>query len=360
MLLDDAVAIRRLDSQAMIEIIAALPSDLAEAWAVAASADLHEAYRRITRLIIVGVDAAATAGEIVAALLGDLCNIPILVWQRPDLPAYADGQSALVLLIDPTGTTPALLAARDLADARGTKMMVITAAGSPLAQAAIQAGTPLWPYPYQGPARQGIGQMLGLLLGFVNRLGLVRDLSGDVAEAVTCLRQAQSAYAPERPPTENPPKRYAAQMIDRLPLIYASGNLAPIAQRWKNSLNQNAKTPALAESIDEMLYNGGSGLANLPANLRLATFALVSPLLDSAFVTAAHDALRRLLMMEGIVPDSITASGESPLAQMLSLLHFGDYVSYYLAIATDTDPTPTPARAELKRLLGKFGSNDLS
>jgi len=39
------------------------------------------------------------------------------------------------------------------------------------------------------------------------------------------------------------------------------------------------------------------------------------------------------------------------LAQMFSLLQFGDYVSYYLALAYGEDPTPIEILNELKRLL---------
>lgn len=49
--------------------------------------------------------------------------------------------------------------------------------------------------------------------------------------------------------------------------------------------------------------------------------------------------------------DSVRARGAGKLAQMFSLLQFGDYVSYYLALAYGEDPTPIEVLDELKRLL---------
>jgi len=49
--------------------------------------------------------------------------------------------------------------------------------------------------------------------------------------------------------------------------------------------------------------------------------------------------------------DSVRARGEGKLAQMFSLLQFGDYVSYYLALAYGEDPTPIDILVRLKKLL---------
>jgi glucose/mannose-6-phosphate isomerase len=45
------------------------------------------------------------------------------------------------------------------------------------------------------------------------------------------------------------------------------------------------------------------------------------------------------------------ASGESPLAQLLSTLVLGDYVSYYLALLKGLDPSPTPVLQLGKELI---------
>jgi len=46
-------------------------------------------------------------------------------------------------------------------------------------------------------------------------------------------------------------------------------------------------------------------------------------------------------------------TGKSKLAQMMSLILTGDYVSYYLALLYGTDPYPIKAVEYLKAELGK-------
>jgi glucose/mannose-6-phosphate isomerase len=54
------------------------------------------------------------------------------------------------------------------------------------------------------------------------------------------------------------------------------------------------------------------------------------------------------VMLEGQNTDTITALGDSRLANMWTALHYGDYASYYLAMAYGLDPTPVPMLADLK------------
>jgi glucose/mannose-6-phosphate isomerase len=49
----------------------------------------------------------------------------------------------------------------------------------------------------------------------------------------------------------------------------------------------------------------------------------------------------------------VFAQGEGRLAKLWSLLQFGDYVSYYLALDYGIDPTPVEALNELKSALSE-------
>lgn len=60
---------------------------------------------------------------------------------------------------------------------------------------------------------------------------------------------------------------------------------------------------------------------------------------------------REILMVEGFGTDVIEARGDTRLAQQWTALHFGDYTSYYLAMAYGVDPTPVDAIEDLKSKL---------
>jgi glucose/mannose-6-phosphate isomerase len=62
---------------------------------------------------------------------------------------------------------------------------------------------------------------------------------------------------------------------------------------------------------------------------------------------------RELLLRQRVAVETLRGRGESRLAQMLSLIHFDDYVSFYLAMLNGVDPTPVETIAFLKRRLAE-------
>jgi glucose/mannose-6-phosphate isomerase len=64
-------------------------------------------------------------------------------------------------------------------------------------------------------------------------------------------------------------------------------------------------------------------------------------------------ATKDIMMLEGIAIDIIDGRGNSKLEQLWSMILFGDYMAYYMAIAYDTDPTPIPAIEALKQEMRK-------
>ena len=45
---------------------------------------------------------------------------------------------------------------------------------------------------------------------------------------------------------------------------------------------------------------------------------------------------------------TVEAEGEGRLAQLLDVIHLGDWMSYYLALDNDVDPGPIDAISQLK------------
>ena len=76
--------------------------------------------------------------------------------------------------------------------------------------------------------------------------------------------------------------------------------------------------------------------------------------LDHPRNKARFQVTQEILTKRGIAYETIEARGESPLAQMLSAIHLGDYVSYYLAMLYEVDPTPVKAIDYLKERLAQL------
>ena len=63
--------------------------------------------------------------------------------------------------------------------------------------------------------------------------------------------------------------------------------------------------------------------------------------------------LVQLLERAGVIYDFVDGRGRAALSQLLSAVHFGDYVSGYLAMLYKVDPTPVPVIDYLKQQLEK-------
>lgn len=349
-MLDDLARIRAVDAGNLLNMVDKSADQLQAAWQLSTTLALPDHYKRIERIVIAAVGDAAAAAEIFRCLVADTLNLPLQVCRTYDLPAFVDGQATLVILLDHGGDCEEIFSALDLADARGTKIAAITA-GSTLAEYAERSGAALWRYDLPAPERFAVPTHLALLLGMFQRLGLIARQDEAVQESVHLLREAVSSYGSESPAIKNPAKRLAGQMINRLPLIYGAGFMAAVARHWQLAIMQNAKQFALADELPEMNHNTIGALSMLPEALRLATVCLAAPTHDHPRVVVRQELTRHLMLTEGIVPDTITGAGESTLAQALTTIQYGDYLSCYLAVLNEVDPMPTPAVDEIAQQL---------
>ncbi len=157
------------------------------------------------------------------------------------------------------------------------------------------------------------------------------------------------------PATNNPAKRIAGQLIERLPVINSVGfteNGPPIAVHWKRQLNMVGKNFAHTQALDTYLHGGLDGLF-FPQALASRTVALILslPAVETDIHKTYIEAARELYMHMGIAVDIISGRGDNELAQALALIQLGDYVAYYVAIANGVDPALRPATDEFQARL---------
>jgi len=351
--LDDPKLYEERDPQRMRDRIAELPVHCADAWRLVQEFSLPESYRQVQSVAVLGMGGSAIGGALAAALVADECPVPILSIGGYDLPACV-GPETLVVGSSYSGKTEETLSAFGQALERGCRLVVIATGGN-LATIAEEKGIPLLRFSPCLAPRVAIGYSLILLLGTLWRAGLIRDPGDDLDEAMAVLEDWQRELRPETPTVRNPAKRLAGQLIGRLPVVYGAGFLAPVARRWKTQFNENAKQWAVWEEMPELNHNAVVGYG-IPAGVRDQVYVMMlRSSLDHPRVQARWQVTRELLLQEGIAPDEIWARGNSRLSQMLSLVHFGDYVSLYLAMLNGADPTPVQPIDYLKRRLAERG-----
>jgi glucose/mannose-6-phosphate isomerase len=192
-----------------------------------------------------------------------------------------------------------------------------------------------------------------LLLALVERLGLVRDVEAEVQDAIATMRTERASLTDNSPLAHNPARRLAGQLLERNVAIFGAGDNEVIARRWKTQINELAKAWASFEGLPEMNHNTLAGLLN-PESLYSRTAAIfLRAQADHPRNQMRIDATMQAFLQAGVATDAVWAKGKTKLAQMWSLLQFGDYVSYYLALLYEVDPTPVDSLTALKQRLSK-------
>lgn len=345
--LDDLTLFSQLDPDNILHHIDHLPDQIETAWKHAQTLPLPD-LENVNHILYCGMGDSGIGGSLVASLVAGECKIPFTILRDYDLPAWVDSKT-LIIAASHSGNTEETVSCLNQAIKRKTKLMAITTGGES-AKMCSENGT-LWRFDHQATPRTAIGYAVTLPLALLSRTRLVADKSADVASAVNALREQQKKLNAESPVMKNPAKRMAGQFMDRFPLIFGSGTMATVARRWKTQVSQNAKAWAQFEDIPEMNHNSLAGISN-PQLLITKYMALF---LESDFDHPRNklrsETTRMLMMTAGFNTDVIRGVGDTPLAQALTALHYGDYVSYYLAMAYGTGITPIESVNELKQTL---------
>ena len=350
--LDDPAALAKLDPGGMLSCLRGLPDQCRDAWKTARDLELPRSYQEIDRIAVLGMGGSAIAGDVWRALLERECAVPVFNVRAYDLPPYVD-ERTLVIASSFSGDTEEVLSVFGQALAMPAPKIVITTGGQLLGTARAN-GVPSFTFDYDGEPRSAIGWSLMPLLAIAASLRLMQGIAADVDEAAAVLDALVQEITEDVPAESNPAKRMALDLQGRLPVVYGAGPLIEVARRWKAQLNESGKSWASFDDLPEIHHNAIIGYS-FPREIadRTAVVFLESAGLVHERVQLRYGFTKDLLARAGVAVHSVEARGVSALAQMLSLVLFGDYVSAYLAFLYGEDPTPTAVIDELKAWLAQ-------
>lgn len=348
-ILDDVAALGRLDRSGMLAAAAALPDQVADAWTRTRGLSLPEAHRHATAVAVLGMGGSAIGGDLTKGIWSDRLRVPLEVVRGYDLPAWV-GPTTLVVASSYSGATEETISAFGQAAERRCPAVIISTGGT-LLEVARRAGLPHVSFPGGGQPRAAVGYSVTSLGGVLERAGMLQLDDPEVAEAVATARAAVGANGPAVPTADNAAKRLAWAAVDRLPIVEASGFLAPVARRWKTQINENSKSVAAYEELPEATHNAIVGYAQ-PDDLRDHQLVVFLESDDDHPRNALRARLsRELLDSAAIDHQVITAAGPSRFARALDAIVLGDHMSIYLAALYGEDPTPVQAISELKQAM---------
>ena len=350
--LDDLDLFKKLDTQKMLAEIDGLPDQLQSAWELGQTEPLPDA-KDIQRVVIAGMGGSAIGADLAAAFVSSTCSAPVIAHRDYGLPAFAREPGTLFVASSHSGNTEETLDAFESALKNDCTALAICTGGE-LAKRAKEKNVPVWIFSHQGQPRAAVGFSFGLLLALFARLNLIPDPSQALAAAIAAMKKSQERLRADIPAVKNPAKRYAGQLMGRWVTVFGAGILAPVARRLKTQLNEVAKAGANFEFLPEADHNTLSGTEHpeevlMPHTMNLFLRAPSDPPRNRKRL----DLTKEAFMLEGLNTDFLDARGDSPLAHMWTMILFGDYMAYYLAMGYGVDPTPIQALVNFKEAMKK-------
>ena len=136
--------------------------------------------------------------------------------------------------------------------------------------------------------------------------------------------------------TDKNPALELAKWIDNIPIIYYPAGLRSAAIRFKNSLQENAKTHVITEDVIEACHNGIVAWEK-PSNLKPL---LIEGMDDYIKTRERWSILKEFLQSKNIGYKEVFSTEGSILTKLVCLVYYLDYVSIYRAILSKIDPSP--------------------
>lgn len=350
--LDDSSIYDQLDPQGMRKRIAELPQQCRDAWANVQHLELPREYADIDHIVVLGMGGSAIGGDLTRTLTQKECRVPIVVIREYAAPVFI-GARTLAIASSHSGNTEETVAAFQDAHGRGAKLLAITGGGK-IAELAQQWHAPFIKINYASVPRAALGHSFVPLIGILHKLNLIADPSHAIEGAIAVMEDWQREIREDVPSAHNLAKQLAQKTFERTPIVYGGGFLSEVAHRWKTQFNENSKSFAFFETMSELNHNAVVGY-EFPAAARhqVIVLMLISSF-DHPRIRARFEVTRQVLAQNKIPCEVVAARGESALAHILSSIHFGDYVSYYLALLNHADPTPHVNIDFLKRRLAEL------
>ena len=343
--------IKRNDPIGMYSWILNFPRQIEEAVAIGQSARVKIKTKGIRNIVITGLGGSAIGGDLLRSYLQNELPVPLLINRHYVLPDFVD-KDTLVIVSSYSGNTEETIAAHLQAVKCQARVLCISTGGE-TERLAKKHKHPWIKIPSGLSPRAALGYSFFPLLGVFSSLKLIKNKGKEIREAIELLK-AKAAIFRNVGLAENAPLRLAEQLHGKLPIIYSSTeHFDAVGLRWRGQICENAKQLAFGHVLPEMNHNELVGWKNLPETMKQMHVVFLR---DRG--THKRVAIREEIT-KGIVSDlasgvtEVWSEGKSLLARMFYLIHFGDWVSYYLAILNNEDPTPVKVIDFLKGELAK-------
>lgn len=296
--------------------------------------------RPVSGIVLVAAGDEAAVAEAARVLVAEHSPVPVVVHSGHGLPGFVAADWRCVFV----GHSESVAAAGVLERALKRRAEVVAVGDGPIVAAVSDAGGSVLGLSAPVAPRFGFVGTLVATLRLLDAYGASATPMGEGGIGALASAAAETLAARTARLDASGDDAALARRIGRtIPLIYGTGALGGVAAtRWKNQVNDNAKAPAFANALPDVVHHELSGWGQ-HGDMTRQVFTLVTLRHDGEHPSdaAAMPAVEALLDEVTADRHEVTATGVGSLAQLLDLVHIGDRVSYHLAQENEIDPGPT-------------------
>lgn len=328
----------------MDQLITRFTDQLEEALEIGKKASIKPLSSPVNHVYVSGLGGSGIGADFVASFIYSECKVPYLVGKGYDIPAYI-GPNSLTIASSYSGNTEETLTAFDAIQKTGSRTICVASGGKVIAHAE-KLGLDFVKVPDTWPSpRACLGYSLVAQLYVLHKLGMIsNEAIEEVRKSITLIRNEQADIKARA-------EKVAQLIFGKLPVIYATDRFSPVAVRFRQQINENAKALCWHHIVPEMNHNELVGWRDKHDDLAVIWFRSRNN--DHPRNQVRIDINKDIISNYTSTLIELYAKGDSLIQQSLYLVHLGDWISWYLAQLRGVDAIEVKVIDFLKGELGK-------
>lgn len=327
----------------MKDMIARFPVQLVEAMEIGRNAKITSAQNPIHKIYAAGLGGSGIGATFVSEFVREECPVPYTVGKGYHIPAYID-KNTLAIVSSYSGNTEETLNAFEQMLKTGAKIVVISSGGKLIAKAKeLNLDYIQLPDNWTSP-RACLGYSLVQQLFILRKLDLIGDTILHQVEAAAKLLVDETEYI------QHNAKNIAQSFMGKVPVIYTTDRMEAVAIRFRQQVNENAKSLCWHHVVPEMNHNELVGWRTENEDLAVIYFRNEDDYQRNA---VRIDINKEIISNYTPYISEYYSKGNSLVERSLYFVHLGDWASVYLADLRGVDPVEIKVIDYLKSELGK-------
>lgn len=327
----------------MKKLISSFTTQLREALEIGNHANLTKTEKQINNIVITGLGGSGIGGKIVAQLVKDEIDAPIIINNGYNLPAFV-GENTLVIVSSFSGNTEETLEAMQIALERKAEVACISSGGKVIEIAKEKKLNHIILPECHSP-RAMLTYSLTQQFFLLNHYGFINDnFKNSIAKAIELIDVNIDSIKKEA-------EKIAKGLKGKTTVIYSEESYEGVAVRLRQQLNENAKVLAWHHYLPEMNHNELVGWAGGKDEYAVILFRNDS---DYSRTQRRMEISKEVIEKYTNTHFEVWSKGNDKIQKSLYLIVLGDWISIYLAELQNVDPIEIKVINYLKGELAKI------